>query len=246
VPEEFLEEFLSLKNVFVEYATVERSRSKLFPSLKFAPKIKHKKQAIHGITLELHPGQRLGILGRNGAGKTTLLKTAAKILRPTTGSVTINGTVGVLFGGLPTVHGGLTPRENTILHSSISGYNKEQQQKLLEDVENFVELKEYFDQPLYTHSSGMSARFHFALMTSTPKDILLLDEGIGAGDKFFQQKALERLQSFYVNTKIMMVASHSTELIRNYCNQACLLEEGKIIKIGPVEEVIEFYGAMQA
>lgn len=240
------EEVLSLKNVFVEFPTVERSRSKLFPSLKFSPKTKHIKTAIHGITLELRPGQRLGVLGRNGAGKTTLLKTAAKILRPTSGSVTINGTVGVLFGGLQTVHAGLTPRENTALHSNIHGYTKEQQQKLIEDVEGFVELKEYFDQPLYTHSTGMSARFNFALMTSTPKDILLLDEGIGAGDKFFQKKAFERLQSFYVRTKIMMVASHSTELIRDYCNEACLLEEGKIIRIGAVDEVIDFYGAMKA
>ena len=242
------EAFLSLNSVLVEYPTVERSRSKLFPSLKslkYSPKTRHTKKAVHGVTLELRPGQRLGVLGRNGAGKTTLLKTAAKILRPTSGLVTINGTVGVLFGGLQTVHGGLTPRENTILHSDICGFDKEQQQKLLEDVENFVELKDYFDQPLYTHSAGMSARFNFALMTSTPKEILLLDEGIGAGDKFFQQKAFERLQSFYVSTKIMMIASHSTELIRNYCNEACLLEEGKIIKMGPVEEVIDFYGAMQ-
>ena len=87
MPEEFLEEFLSLKNVFVEYATVERSRSKLFPSLKFAPKIKHKKQAIHGITLELHPGQRLGILGRNGAGKTTMMDVITGKTRPDQGSI---------------------------------------------------------------------------------------------------------------------------------------------------------------
>ena len=121
------EELLSLKNVFVDYPTVERDRSKLFPSLKLSSKTRKTKKAINGITLDLRPGQRLGIIGRNGAGKTTLLKAAAKILRPTFGSVTINGTLGVLFGGLQTVHSGLTPRENTILHSNINGYSKKQQ-----------------------------------------------------------------------------------------------------------------------
>ncbi|CAI8280964.1 MAG: Teichoic acids export ATP-binding protein TagH [Bacteroidetes bacterium MED-G17] len=116
-----------------------------------------------------------------------------------------------------------------------------QKRLLFEDLEDFTELGEYFDQPLIFGSTGMQARFNFGLLTSSPKDILVVDEGIGAGDQFFQVKAEVRLKKLYSEASILLMASHSDDLILKFCNRAIWMENGEIRKDGPAETVLTSY-----
>lgn len=232
--------YIDLKNVSVEYDLISHSRGKLFPSFfeKKAPATS--KFALNEVNLKFKK-QRIGLLGRNGSGKTTLLKVVSGILRPSSGNILTNGTIGSLFTGIPFINTNLSPRENIINYCEFSGYDEEYTQECIADIESFTELGDYFDQPLSFFSSGMQTRFHFALLTSEAKDILVIDEGIGAGDQFFMEKAQGRLDHLYSQASIVLMASHSPALIEKFCDRVLILHDGQIAFDDNTENALEVY-----
>jgi homopolymeric O-antigen transport system ATP-binding protein len=186
-------------------------------------------QALDGVDLSLRRGDRLALLGRNGAGKSTLLRVMAGIYEPTRGSITVKGRVAALLGGSPGMDPDSTGRENIILHGLYLGLSKADIKRETEAIIDFTELGSFIDLPLRTYSTGMRARLSFGIATAVIPEILLLDEGIGAGDAQFIDKANRRLDEFVGGAGILVLASHSEELVRRFCNKSILLDHGKVI-----------------
>jgi len=197
-------------------------------------------QALKNLSLEIRQGDRLGLIGHNGAGKSTLLKVIAGIIPCSSGHIEINGKVGTIFGNESNLSNELTGRETIDFYFKI--FNPDiQSQSYQEDIISFTELGDYIDLPLRVYSAGMTARLFAALITSVHNDILLIDEGIGAGDLAFQMKFSQRLDKFLTYASILVAASHSFELLKQYCNKGLVLEHGEMRFFGPINEAIEHY-----
>lgn len=198
-------------------------------------------RALENISLHLHHGDRLGIIGHNGAGKTTLLRVCAGVYEPTQGQVFFDGHVSALFNTAPGLDPDDTGYENIYSCGLFLGMTYEEITRKLSDIEEFCGLGEYLSLPVRTYSAGMSMRLGFALATSIDPEILVLDEGLGAGDAKFAEKAQKRVDALIDRTSILVLASHSDSLIQTFCNKAILMESGKIIREGAVDEVLEAY-----
>lgn len=198
-------------------------------------------RALDDINFNLKDGDRLGLIGHNGAGKTTLLRLLANIYRPIKGTYRYQGRITPLFNmsvGLDLDDSGI---ENIYTIGMYLGMKKKEINEKKEAIIEFCELGDFIHLPVRIYSAGMQTRLSFAIATALEPDILLMDEGIGAGDSSFAEKAQARLASFYDNSNIMVVASHSNDLIRKLCNKAMLLEHGKQIILDDVEKVLSAY-----
>jgi ABC-2 type transport system ATP-binding protein/lipopolysaccharide transport system ATP-binding protein len=198
-------------------------------------------KALRDISFSLNTGDRLGLVGHNGAGKSTLLKVLAGIYQPTTGLVVANGkivsTLNISLGMEPEATG----FENILIRGLLLGMKRAEINKKIDDIASFTELGEYLDMPVRIYSSGMTTRLAFATVTAMDSDILLMDEVIGTGDAAFIDKAEKRLNKFMNRSKIIVIASHSDQVIKKFCNKAILLEHGRIISVGSPDEVINVY-----
>jgi ABC-2 type transport system ATP-binding protein/lipopolysaccharide transport system ATP-binding protein len=198
-------------------------------------------KALRDISFSLKQGDRLGLVGHNGAGKSTLLKLLAGIYQPTSGSVTSTGrivsTLNISLGMEPEATG----FENIVIRGLLMGMKRSEINAKTEEIAVFTELGDYLNMPVRIYSSGMATRLAFATVTSMDSDILLMDEVIGTGDAAFMDKAEKRLNEFMNRSKIIVLASHSDQVIKKFCNKAILLEHGKVIYDGTPDEVIEKY-----
>jgi ABC-type polysaccharide/polyol phosphate transport system ATPase subunit len=198
-------------------------------------------RALDDVSFTLRNGDRLGLIGHNGAGKSTLLKVLAGVYTPDSGSIRIDGRVSPLFNAAPGLDPDDNGYENIKTCGMFLGMSSDEIDRKLPDIVDFCELGEYLDLPVRTYSTGMVARLGFAIATAIEPDILLLDEGLGAGDARFAARAESRMQALIQRTRILVLASHSDALIKSMCNQAILLEKGRLIEIGPIDEVINRY-----
>jgi ABC-type polysaccharide/polyol phosphate transport system ATPase subunit len=198
-------------------------------------------RALDNVSFTLRNGDRLGLIGHNGAGKSTLLKVLAGVYTPDSGSIRIEGRVSPLFNAAPGLDPDDNGYENIKTCGMFLGMSSEEIDRKLPDIVDFCELGEYLDLPVRTYSTGMVARLGFAIATAIEPDILLLDEGLGAGDARFAARAESRMQGLIQRTRILVLASHSDPLIRSMCNRAILLEKGRVIELGPIDEVINHY-----
>ncbi len=236
---------ITLSDVSVAFQIHNSKRSKIFPSFKYrttkSQNISTKINVLKNINFKVSPGDRIGIIGPNGAGKTTLLRVMGDLLRPTSGSAQIEGTVTPLIYSLPFINPNLNAHDNILNFCKIKKVSKRQALEIVGDVFDFSELGDFFFQPLFTYSSGMNSRFLFGLSTAITTNILIVDEGIGAGDAAFHKKAQARLDDFYNHFQMLVLASHSMDLIREYCNKACFLLNGEIVEMGDVNTTIDSY-----
>lgn len=198
-------------------------------------------EALRDVSLSIGDGDRLGLIGRNGAGKSTLLKVLAGVCPPSRGSVTIDGSVSTLFNVSGFMDPDLSGYDNIVFTGLLLGLSKKEIENLVPDIEEFTELGAYLQMPVRTYSAGMMVRLGFAVATSVTPDILLLDEAIGAGDAHFVAKAQARAKSLYEKSRVLVIASHSEEILLELCNRAVVMERGKIIADGPVAEMQRFY-----
>lgn len=198
-------------------------------------------RALEDISLKINHGDRLGIIGHNGAGKTTLLRVCAGVYEPTQGRVFFDGQVSALFNTAPGLDPDDTGYENIFSCGLFLGMTYDEINRKLSDIEEFSELGDYLSLPVRTYSAGMSMRLGLALATSIDPEILVLDEGLGAGDARFAEKAQKRIDALIDRSSILILASHSDSLLQSFCNKAILMESGKIIKIGTVDDVLEAY-----
>jgi len=198
-------------------------------------------RALDNISLTLNHGDKLGIVGHNGAGKTTLLRVCAGVYSPTQGLMSYEGKISALFESAPGLDVDDTGYENILNVGLFLGMTRNEIAKKRRDIEEFTELGDYLSLPVRTYSTGMATRIGFALATSINPDILVLDEGLGAGDASFAEKAQKRVDALIERSSILIFASHSEALIRSFCNRAILMQGGTIQMDGGVEEVLEMY-----
>jgi len=197
--------------------------------------------ALENVSLEIRHGDRVGFLGPNGAGKSTLLRVLAGVYEPTAGRVVIDGRVSPLFTTSPGFDIDDTGYENIITCGLFLGMTRQEIAQKTPEIAAFTELGDYLALPCKTYSTGMLARLGFAIATSLDPEILLLDEGIGAGDARFAERAAKRVDALVERANILVLASHSDSLIRSMCNKAVLLHSGRVVTTGGVEDVIEAY-----
>ena len=198
-------------------------------------------KALTDISLTLHDGDRLGLIGHNGAGKSTLLKVMAGIYEPVSGTVRVEGRVTPLFDAMPGLDSDDTGYENIITSGMLIGMTRRQIEAKIPEIEEFCELGEYLNLPVRTYSTGMTMRLGFALVTALDPGVLLMDEGFGTGDLRFADRARSRLKEFVGRSRIMVLASHSDNTIRSMCNKAIMMEAGRIVASGPVDEICDRY-----
>lgn len=203
-------------------------------------------KALDGVSLELREGDRLGLVGHNGAGKSTLLKVMAGIYEPFPGQVFSQGVITPLFSAMPGLDPENTGYESIVMAGLLLGLSAAEIERKIPDIEEFCELGEYLSLPIRSYSTGMQTRLSFAVATALDPGILLMDEGIGAGDARFTEKAAVRMEGFVGRSKIVVLASHSDDLIRRTCNKAALMSGGKLIEVGDVDAVIANYHATSA
>ena len=201
-------------------------------------------RALDNVSLTLDHGSRVGIVGHNGAGKSTMLRVLAGIYQPSHGLISIDGRVSPLFNTSPGMDMDDTGYENIVTCGLLLGMTHAEIERKLPEIEAFTELREYLALPTRTYSSGMLVRLGFAIATAIDPEILLLDEGLGAGDARFATRAANRVEALIGRSSIMVLASHSDELIRQMCNRAILLKNGSVVADGPTEEVLEMYAKM--
>jgi ABC-2 type transport system ATP-binding protein/lipopolysaccharide transport system ATP-binding protein len=200
--------------------------------------------ALRNMNLEFSEGDRVCLMGHNGSGKTTLLRILAGIYPATSGRVEVSGNVFALLGSGAMINNDATGYENIRLTAHLHNWPKKQFEEYVQDIEEFTELGEYLSLPTRVYSNGMQARLAFALATARTPDILLIDEGIGAGDHHFQEKARVRIQRFVSQARILLLASHSIELCRALCTKALLLSKGEQTFFGDIDEAYEKYTQM--
>jgi ABC-2 type transport system ATP-binding protein/lipopolysaccharide transport system ATP-binding protein len=194
-------------------------------------------RALDGISLDAKRGERIGLVGHNGAGKTTLLKTIAGIYQPTGGRLETQGSVTALIDIAAGVNMDASGYENILIRGLYLGHRLSEIHDRMDHIVAFSELGEYINMPLRTYSSGMLSRLLFSVSTAFEPDILLLDEGIIAGDAAFNEKASDYLAGFTGSAGIVILASHSKELMQMFCTRGIKLKEGTIVGVGEVEEL---------
>ena len=197
--------------------------------------------AIKNISLDIKRGEIFGVLGRNGAGKSTLLKVVSRVLIPTEGRVWVKGNISPLLQLGAGFHPELTGLENIYLNATILGHAQKEIEEKIDDIIDFSEIGEFINVPLRTYSSGMRARLGFAVATAWRPDILILDEVLAVGDVAFREKCIERMNDFRDSGATVLIVSHSIESINELCQRAMWLDQGKIQKIGPSEEISSEY-----
>jgi ABC-type polysaccharide/polyol phosphate transport system ATPase subunit len=198
-------------------------------------------RALDRISLEIHEGQRVGIIGSNGAGKSTLLKTLAGVYPPTAGQRMVEGRIGSLFE----MSLGFEPHATGWENIAYRGYLQEETPRSIKSkqtaVAEFSELGTFLDVPIRFYSSGMMVRLAFSIATAIEPEILLIDEILSAGDMAFQDKARRRMKEMIDRSPIVVAVSHDLDSLTRLCNEIIWLDQGRIRERGPAREIIEAY-----
>jgi ABC-2 type transport system ATP-binding protein/lipopolysaccharide transport system ATP-binding protein len=198
-------------------------------------------RALDDISFEIAEGERVGLIGVNGAGKTTLLKVLAGIYKPTRGQMIIAGRTTALINSSVGLNLDATGRENIVLRGMYMDVHPRQMRRHVEEIAELTELGDYLDMPVQTYSTGMMVRLAFAISTCVVPEILILDEWVGAVDEHFLLKAQKRMESFLAASSIVVLASHSFELLQRWCHRAIYLHAGRVRAIGAVDDMIAQY-----
>ncbi len=200
--------------------------------------------ALQDISFTVEKGERVGVLGFNGAGKSTLLKVIAGVLKPTKGSVKVNGIIAPMLelgAGFDLNYSG---KENIFLYGATMGYSRKFIEEKYDEIVEFSELGDFIDVPVKNYSSGMRARLGFAIATAVEPEVLILDEVLSVGDAKFRQKSEAKVRSMFDKGTTVLFVSHSTQQVLNICNKAIILEKGKLIAQGDAKEICDLYNQM--
>jgi ABC-2 type transport system ATP-binding protein/lipopolysaccharide transport system ATP-binding protein len=198
-------------------------------------------KALDGVTLRIEKGERVALIGANGAGKSTLLRVLAGIYEPTHGTFESVGSVSSLLGISVGLDVEATGYENIFLRGMFMDIPPSVMRSKVDQIAEFTGLGPYLEMPVRTYSSGMMVRLSFAIATSADPEILLIDEWLGAGDAAFFQKAEKRMREFIEKSSILVMASHSMDLLAKWCERGILLKDGRVIGDGKIGDVISSY-----
>lgn len=196
--------------------------------------------AVDGLSLEVPKGQSVALLGRNGSGKSTTLKMLSGVMRPDGGWIRTRGRVAGLLEVGAGFNPNLTGRDNVYLNAAILGMSKEETDARFDDILEFSEIGDFIDTEVKHYSSGMYSRLGFSVAVHTELDILLVDEILSVGDAAFRAKCAERMQILRAQGKTMFIVSHSAGQVRQLCDRGVVLQRGKVVFDGPIEEAVAF------
>ncbi len=198
-------------------------------------------RALEDVSFQIRDGERVGLLGHNGAGKTTLLRVLSGVYHPSSGNADINGEIGSLIDISLGIDPEATGRENIFIRGGLLGMKRKEIADNLESIINFSELGDFIDMPLRTYSTGMHLRLAFSVSTILRPEILLMDEWLSVGDESFRNKMQKRMNELVHSSNILVIASHSQELLRQICNRIIWFEHGKIKKDGEAAAILDEY-----
>ena len=186
-------------------------------------------RSLEDVSFEIHEGERVGLIGHNGAGKSTLLRALSNVYVPTAGRAEIVGEIGSLVDISLGIDGEATGRENIFIRGALLGLTRKEIEERFDEIVEFSELGEFVNMPVRTYSSGMHLRLAFAVATIIRPEILLMDEWLSVGDASFNDKAEKRLNDMVQSSRILVIASHSRELIEKTCNRVMWFEHGRLL-----------------
>ena len=222
-----------------------RLRKKEDPNAKIGAKTYDKNEtffALQGISFEAEKGEAIGIIGSNGAGKSTVLKLLCQVTAPTKGNIYLNGKIASMLEVGTGFHPELTGRENIYLNGAILGMTKAEIDSKIEDIIDFSEVRQFIDTPVKRYSSGMYVKLAFSVAAHLDSEILIMDEVLAVGDIAFQEKCIEKMKSLATDqNRTILYVSHNMNTIRQLCNRCIVLDKGKKIFDGEVEEGIRLY-----
>lgn len=199
--------------------------------------------ALHDVSFEVFGGDSVGIIGRNGAGKSTLLKVLAGLSPLTAGRLDIRGKIGALLQLGAGFHPEYTGAENIFISGCLLGLTRKETSAKFDEIVEFAELGEFIHQPVKTYSTGMQARLAFAINTAINPEILLIDEVLAVGDSYFVRKCIRYLQDLMRRGCTVLLVSHDLVMVRQLCQKAMWLHDGRLLEYGPVAGVCSAYEA---
>jgi ABC-type polysaccharide/polyol phosphate transport system ATPase subunit len=233
--------YIRIENLTKSYRLSVAQRETVKDILVGKRKNKPVKKAVNNITLEIEPGECLGLIGHNGAGKSTLLKCIAGILCPDQGEVETHGRVSALLELGAGFHADFTGRENIHLNATLLGMRRTEIKTIEDDIIEFSGIRESIDDPVRTYSSGMYARLAFAVATLVEPDILLLDELLAVGDAAFVERAYNRMHALVKGGRTVVIASHGMGSVLELCDRAAWIDHGTLRSLGKPQEVVDQY-----
>ena len=198
-------------------------------------------EALKSINLDIYPGETLGILGRNGCGKSTLLRLISNVIKPDSGKIINRGASVSLLALQAGFDPNLNGRDNAMLGGMLQGYSRREVRSLLDEINDYSELGDFFYEPVKTYSTGMRARLGFSITTIISPDVLLIDEVMGVGDQHFRQKAERTMVAKMHSDQTVVLVSHSHHQIARLCDRALLIEDGISYSTGKPHEVLTVY-----
>lgn len=198
-------------------------------------------RSLDNVTLSIKHGDKVGLIGHNGAGKSTLLRLLANIYETTAGEILVEGHISPMLNLMQGIEAEFTGYENIIQRGILLGRTRKQIDLQIDEIAQLTGLGDYLAMPVRTYSTGMSVRLAFAITTSIQPEILLIDEVFGAGDAEFMKTARKRMVSLMDQSSIVVIASHSNDLIREFCNKVLLMNNGKVEFFGDTTEGLHLY-----
>ena len=204
-------------------------------------KKREKREILNDIDIEIKKGETVALIGVNGSGKSTLLKLMTQIIFPNKGTIETHGKLTSLLELGAGFHPDFSGRENIYFNSSIFGLTKKEIDSRLDQIIEFSELGELIDNPVRTYSSGQYMRLAFSVAINVDAEILLIDEILSVGDQHFQEKCFNKLKELKKQGKTIVIVSHSTGQIKEFCDRAVWLYQGKVRMDGKVDEVLKEY-----
>lgn len=209
-----------------------------------APRTEEHFWALQDVSFEVQPGEVVGIIGRNGAGKSTLLKILSRITAPTLGEVSVSGRLSSLLEVGTGFHPELSGRENVFLNGAILGMKRQEISRKFHEIVAFAELEKFIDTPVKRYSSGMYVRLAFAVAAHLEPDVLVVDEVLAVGDAAFQERCVGKMHDIRRSGRALLVVSHNIQLVKQLCATAVLLESGRLVAFGGIDEVLpRYFGA---
>lgn len=237
--------FIESKELYLKYPNANQSslKHKIATALRINQKTSHHNNIyqLNNVNFNLLSGQRMAVLGSNGSGKTTLLNVLSGIYEPNYGSITISGKRSSFIQISAGMNHNMTGEQNTRLNGMYRGIGQGGLDSFVKKVYEFCDLGEKFYQPIKTYSSGMQVRLAFAMSTSSDAEVLIMDEWLSAGDKNFIEKATTRMNKLAMNAKILILATHSIDLARQWCNCALVMSNGHATFYPDAEDGISAY-----
>lgn len=233
---------VSVRNLTKTYRIFAHPGDRLKQALTFGRVPFHREfTALRDVSFDIKKGETVGVIGRNGSGKSTLLQLVCGILKPSSGSVQVNGRVSALLELGAGFNPEFTGRENVYFQSALMGFTKRQMDKRFQEVAVFADIGEFIDQPVRMYSSGMFVRLAFAVAVHVDPEILVVDEALGVGDFAFQRKCFQRIKAIREDGGSILLVTHAAEQVAHFCDRALLLDKGGLMASGDTPTVLAHY-----